>query len=970
MKRLLHALDRWLAEGAFELRMWRLLLLGSALVMLVSGVLVVAAVVVWNGRALERQFQVAQSSLSGILNQRVAETQRLVAELAADQSLSMRLDSIDQAYEHVPEGQTEFQADQHAIVLQLARLGPQLRALLVAYDRDGEALAYFDGRDARFAMGRFTSSLFGGDNRASSAFATSGGAEPVRPLARGELSLPVQSEFPDWRYVDGHLTQVAVAPVFARPDGIRRQVGFVAVFVADVVTQLDQAARTAGLSTRWMLPPGVAPDAPDGLNAAARQLPAASVLPLGASGVAARFETAQFMARVFSLLPQSRADGARLILLLDKSGMRIRVVMAFIAAMLVPLLASLLVMPVLKRVLRRHVAGPLLDLSAYAKQLLASPEDELPAEVQAHADELLQLRVVLDGLVAELAMREHGTELWASVFCCRREAIFVSDLGGQVEYINPAFSEISGLKPDDILGRPASFLKAGLHDEVFYQKMWQALDQDGHWSGEVWDQKADGSTYPQWLWLSAVTDRQGKVTHYAGIFNDLSERKEQEERIQYLAHHDTLTGLPNRSLMIERLRVALLHAEREGHQMAVLFIDLDRFKLINDSLGHSVGDGLLQTVAERLKRAVRASDTVSRLGGDEFIVTLYKIRSVDEARGMAENILGVLAPTARVEGNELAITPSIGVAIYPDHGLDADELIRNADVAMYHAKGQGRNNYQLFSSSMSELAEESLSLEHALRSALDHDEFELFYQPQIEIATRKLVGVEALLRWNSREFGEVAPDRFIRIAEESGLILQMGDWVLREACRQRAEWNIAGIQNFPVAVNVSALQFRQPEFVRRVEEGLRLYGVPAAQLELELTESIVMQESSLTANALEKLRQMGVAMCIDDFGTGYSSLGYLKHLPVKKLKVDAAFVRDMESDRADRAIVEAIVSLGRALDLILVAEGVEQRSTLTSLGKLGCHVAQGFYYCRPVPAEEFLTWYREFVGEAPRLSVA
>ncbi len=646
--------------------------------------------------------------------------------------------------------------------------------------------------------------------------------------------------------------------------------------------------------------------------------------------------------------------------------------MAFFAAMLIPLLACALAMMPCLRLARRYLVAPVVDLASEIDAVKDGRYVHADAEILLpESDEVFHVHRVLGELADELGRRERESWIWISVFRKTREAIFVTDLDGNVAYVNQAFTDVSGTPEEEALNNPASFLRTGLHDEAFYEEMWQALRLNGHWAGEVWDQKRDGTAYPQWLSMSAVADREGHVTNYAGIFSDISERKAQEERISYLAHHDTLTGLPNRSMLMERLRVALLHAEREGHMVAVLFIDLDRFKIINDTLGHSVGDGLLQTVAERLKRAVRASDTVSRLGGDEFIVMLYKIRAVQDAERVAEHILGMLAPTARVEGHELAITPSIGIAVYPDNGIDADELIRNADVAMYHAKSQGRNNYQLFEPSLSETAVESLSLEHALRCAADRDEFTLYYQPQIEVATRKLVGVEALIRWNSEEFGMVPPGKFIRIAEECGLILQMGDWVLRESCRQRAEWNAAGIGSFPIAVNVSALQFRQPEFVRRVEEAMQLYGITAQQIELELTESIVMHESGVTAAALEKLKDMGISLAIDDFGTGYSSLGYLKHLPIQKLKVDGSFIRGIETDKADRAIVEAIVSLGRALNLTLVAEGVEQRSTIALLGKLGCHVAQGYFYCRPLPPGRLHRLVQsEFSGEGRRLTAA
>jgi diguanylate cyclase (GGDEF)-like protein/PAS domain S-box-containing protein len=980
MNFILRPVEALLQRLSLERKVLVLLGLSMVLVMLVSAVLMAWGVFAYYQLAVGRTFDSVQGELGTTLQRQVSQSQRIVNEVADDSMLALRLDSIAGLYGSRDLNVADFVSDQHAIVLRLAHVGFSVKALVVVYDRDSEPLGYFDSRGEHFAMGRFASPLFGQAGGAEP-LPTNAGAGPVRSVLRSEVALPAADKGLVWRMVDAELTQVAVAPVIARFEGLRRHVGYVGIFVTKVSDDIKEAAARDGFDALWLLPgshrpgdaaqiPGEAMlrDAPD-LAAQMRT----GLNPVTSAAALGRFDNWRYYGRVFTLSFGSEFGGgrARLILLHSKASMRLRAMVAFFAALLIPLLACALAAIPCLRLARRHLVRPVVELAgeidAVKEGRYVRPDADV---VFPENDEVVHVHRVLGELADELSRRERESWIWTSVFRKTREAIFVTDLDGNVAYVNQAFTDVSGITEEEALNQPAGFLRTGLHDDAFYEEMWQALRLHGHWSGEVWDQRRDGTAYPQWLSMSAVASREGVITNYAGIFSDISERKAQEERISYMAHHDTLTGLPNRAMLMERLRVALLHAEREGHMVAVLFIDLDRFKIINDTLGHSVGDGLLQTVAERLKRAVRASDTVSRLGGDEFIVMLYKVRAIPDAERVAEHILGVLAPTARVEGHELAITPSIVIAAYPDNGADAEELIRNADVAMYHAKAQGRNNYQLFEPSLSETAVESLSLEHALRCAVDRDEFTLYYQPQIEVATRKLVGVEALIRWESEEFGVVPPGKFIRIAEECGLILQIGDWVLRESCRQRAEWNADGVGSFPIAVNVSALQFRQPEFVRRVEEAMQLYGIKADQIELELTESIVMHESGVTAAALERLKTMGISLAIDDFGTGYSSLGYLKHLPIQKLKVDGSFIRGIETDKADRAIVEAIVSLGRALNLTLVAEGVEQRSTITLLGKLGCHVAQGFFYCRPLPPEDFVAWYREFSGEGRRLSVA
>ncbi|HRP98144.1 MAG TPA: EAL domain-containing protein [Rhodocyclaceae bacterium] len=447
------------------------------------------------------------------------------------------------------------------------------------------------------------------------------------------------------------------------------------------------------------------------------------------------------------------------------------------------------------------------------------------------------------------------------------------------------------------------------------------------------------------------------------LIEDISERKASEERIRYLAEHDALTGLPNRLRLHERLAQAILTAQREHRRLALLFIDLDHFKNINDTLGHHVGDQLLRVVAERIVQCVRATDTVSRPGGDEFTLLLPDIAGPDDAARVAEKVLDALARPYSIDGRQLMISASVGIGLYPDDGADIAALMRSADLAMYHGKESGRNAYHFFRAEMNERVHERMALETALRRALKNGEFLLHYQPQIDSATRRIVGVEALLRWQDPEAGLVSPARFIPLAEETGLILPLGAWVLKEACRQNRAWQAAGLPALPVAVNISALQFRQRQFVELVADALAASGLTAACLELELTESIMMDAAERHLEVLEAIRDMGIRMAIDDFGTGYSSLAYLKRLPIDKLKIDQAFVRDVATDPDDAAIVGAIIGLARNMKLEVIAEGVESEAQLDFLRRGGCDQVQGYLFSPPLPAAAFeLLWRRTLAG--------
>ncbi|HWJ93633.1 MAG TPA: EAL domain-containing protein, partial [Telluria sp.] len=484
-------------------------------------------------------------------------------------------------------------------------------------------------------------------------------------------------------------------------------------------------------------------------------------------------------------------------------------------------------------------------------------------------------------------------------------------------------------------------------------QIWRDLAETGFWRGEIWNTRKNGEAYLEWLTVSAVRDDEGKVTHYVGVFSDITKAKESQEKLDHLAHHDPLTALPNRLLFHDRLQHAMQRAGRNGQQLAVLFIDLDRFKNVNDTLGHHVGDELLKQVAAALQERLREGDTLARLGGDEFIVLL---ENVDEygASHVANKLVSMFEQPFMVQDYELFVTCSVGVSLFPHDADDLNMLIRNADVAMYQAKARGRNGYQLYAPSMTGEGVERLRLEAMLRRAIDKGEVFVHYQPQVEIDTGRLIGVEALVRWQNPELGLVPPVRFIPMAEDTGFIGQLGKWVLAESCRQMVRWQQAGLDVPKVAVNVSARQFERGSIAGMVAEVLKETGLAPSRLQLEVTESVIMN----TGDAMEfinDLHGIGVGLAIDDFGTGYSSLAYLKQMPVQTLKIDRSFIKDLSTDANDEAITVAIIELGKSLNLSVIAEGVETEEQAAFLLRHGCNRAQGYYYGRPVSADDLLT---------------
>ncbi|MCQ8182596.1 EAL domain-containing protein [Methylomonas sp. SURF-1] len=555
--------------------------------------------------------------------------------------------------------------------------------------------------------------------------------------------------------------------------------------------------------------------------------------------------------------------------------------------------------------------------------------------------------------ITEQHIVDEQLRLAASVFDNSLNAILITDAKAQILKINRVFSEVMGYKPDEVIGRKPNVFKSGHHGKRFYQDLWSSLKREGKWQGEIWDRRKDGELVPLWQNISAVRDSEGRVIRYISVFYDLSEQKQNAEHIHYLAYYDALTDLPNRQHFQERCEHSLERARRDQQTLALLFLDLDRFKHVNDSLGHPVGDELLRMAAQRLKDSLRHGDTVARLGGDEFIILLENHPSISDTEKVAAKILQALAQPFSVHGHKLEIGTSIGISLYPDDGEDYTTLIKHADLAMYQAKERGRGNFQFFEAHLTERARERLFLEGELREALHRGELQVHYQPQFSLADGSLIGAEALLRWCHPDKGMIPPDKFIAIAEDSGLIVPIGEWVLRNACRQARIWAEAGKSFRRMAVNLSGAQIERSDVLAAVDRILAETGLAPQHLELEITETYIMRQAERNIRVMEALRDLGVTLAIDDFGTGQSSLSYLKRLPVDKLKIDRSFVMDIPQDANDSAITRSILALGHSLRLTVLAEGVETAEQLAFLKELACDEAQGYYFSRPLDAASF-----------------
>lgn len=568
---------------------------------------------------------------------------------------------------------------------------------------------------------------------------------------------------------------------------------------------------------------------------------------------------------------------------------------------------------------------------------------------------------------AELALRE-AEEQYRTIFKENSIGICNSTADGRYLSVNPAFARMFGYdSPEEMLGRVSNARQVYV-DPSRSREVGRQLREHGKCENcEFQVYRKDGSKI--WLRASvrAVHGADGSLLYYVGAAEDITERKTAEEQVQFLAYYDALTGLPNRALFRDRLGKALASARRRAEKVALLFLDLDRFKTINDSLGHSVGDLLLKEVAERLKKCGREQDTLARLGGDEFVVVLTAVKDAADVAVAADRILKAMTEEFTVQGQLLNVSCSLGISMFPDNGSDPETLVKNADAAMYCAKEQGRNNFQFFTQEMNVRAVERLTLERSLRLALERAELFLVYQPQVDLATGGIIGAEALLRWRHPELGLVPPGKFIPIAENSGLIMPIGEWVLRTACAQARQWQDEGLPPLPIAVNVSALQFRQDRFLHVIQSVLDETGLAPQYLELELTEGLLLSNGDLTLSVLQELKRMGLKLSIDDFGTGYSSLSYLKHFPVYKLKIDRSFVQAMTVDSDGAAITGTIILMGKSLNLRVIAEGVENEEQMSFLRAHNCDEIQGYYFSRPLAAADFADKVRGTLSSHSRL---
>ncbi len=614
----------------------------------------------------------------------------------------------------------------------------------------------------------------------------------------------------------------------------------------------------------------------------------------------------------------------------------------------------------------------------------ASRADKTAVAARDRARDRLQRR-----LEAEVAARrrvEDNLSLAAQVISNLGEGVVILDRRRRVTSVNPAFTRITGYAAKDVVGKPAPFergrekgrVAAGKNAEGKAAKVtpgqtageagdqpavgptiWAAAEREGRWEGEYWNKTKDGDDYAERLSVSTITDDGGRILQYAAVISDVTRRKEDEERILYQANYDTLTGLPNRSLFLDRLNRALSTAARARSKVGLMIIDLDGFKLVNDTLGHNIGDLLLKETSERLGHCVRVSDTVARLGGDEFTVLMPNLDDPSHAPVVAQRILDSLSRPFHLNGHESFVSASIGITVYPEDAADANELLKNADSAMYRAKDLGKGNYQFFTDELNRELTERLTIKNGLAKAISRDELRLYYQPKLDLKSGAITGVEALMRWNSKELGVVSPARFIPVLEESGLVVEIGAWAIDTACRQHRAWLKAGLSAIRVAVNLSTRQLREPSFAAVVERALKQSGVGPDGLEIEITENLLMSQAGNTIATLQTLHDLGIHVTLDDFGTWYSSLNHLRRYPIDTIKIDGSFVSDIATNPADAEIIHTIINMGKTLNRTVVAEGVESAAPLSLLREYGCDEIQGYYLCKPMPAAALTEFLRE-----------
>ncbi|MCU7845200.1 MAG: EAL domain-containing protein [Candidatus Thiodiazotropha sp. (ex Monitilora ramsayi)] len=556
--------------------------------------------------------------------------------------------------------------------------------------------------------------------------------------------------------------------------------------------------------------------------------------------------------------------------------------------------------------------------------------------------------------ITERHKQMNRLRLYATLFENTREGVMVTDAKGVIRMVNQAFSKLTGYTESEAIGKQPDILKSGKHDTAFYDKLWNDLRLSGHWQGEIWNRRKNGEIYPELLSISSVYGDLDEVKYYVGVFSDISQLKQTEAKLEYLAHHDPLTHLANRRLLMTQLEYGLKTAHRKRERVALLVMDLDRFKDINDSYGHVIGDQLLQLVAGRLNHRLRESDLVTRLGGDEFAVLMQGLQNPEDAAILASEIIQTLNdPCQLPDGLELQVGTSIGISLYPEHGYSAETLLQHADSALYQAKKEGRGRFCYFSEEMTRAARQRIEIHNNLRHALAEEKLSVYYQPQIEFDSGRIVGAEALLRWHDPEMGDIAPNLFIPVAEETGLISRMGEWVIREVCLQGKRWIEQEHPPLSLAVNLSVHQLRQGDLAEKVQQIINTSGYPAGQLSFEVTESALMERETEALEVLSQLRRLGLHLSIDDFGTGYSSLAHLQRMPLDELKIDKTFIDDIPHKREDMEITSTIIAMAKNLGLIVLAEGVETEAQYQFLQEQGCDFFQGFLVSPPLSAEAF-----------------
>lgn len=566
---------------------------------------------------------------------------------------------------------------------------------------------------------------------------------------------------------------------------------------------------------------------------------------------------------------------------------------------------------------------------------------------------LLEIGSSIIGIVLNRNKYQESLRQYEKVFEGSEQGIMVTDVNHVILSVNPAFTRMLGFTLDDVKGKTPKILSSGLHDISFYRSLWESVENFGHWRGEIWNRRKNGEILPEWLSISEVKNESGEVSHYVGTFSDISDLKSAQKQIQYLSSHDALTGLPDITLFRDRLENAISIAAAANKKIALLALNLDNFKFLNDSLGYASGDKLLGLFAERLKGCLHETDTICRHGGDEFIILLNNMHDDDSINYMVDMLLTEVSSPFTFSGNNISTSCSIGVAVYPTDGNDFEKLFGRARKAMSHAKEEGRNTARFFTEKLNTDSLHYLNIAYGLREALAQHQFELHYQPQISLKNAQVIGAEALIRWHHPQNGLQPPAQFISIAEQTGLIVEMGEWIIEEACRQAMEWQKNGLPPLSMAVNVSAVQFRRGNLAKVIIKALEKSGLAPQLLELELTESIFMEDIDHLLAQLDALKKLGVKLAIDDFGTGYSNLAYLKKFRINRLKIDQSFVRDINTDPNDAAIVRAIVQMAHTLNLDVIAEGVEDECMLRHLRESGCDEVQGYLFSKPLPAQAF-----------------